>query len=196
MFPDYATCIKKRPFRHNWNYYAWIVWPSKMTALLVIEYPQPFTYEYSVETLSTYRVDVAMKATELEHHHRWQRSSTFQLLLSKTVGTLYQGQRLRQLWSKFITTCLKTRNDSALVKVWWLIYGGVEVQLPAFLTSALNARESSASSAAHCFLYNWLILAGGQYVLQAGNDACRCLSGYKWNNRQTGWKIMKLVKDD
>jgi hypothetical protein len=46
------TCITRWPFRHDWNYYAWIVWPLKMEAFRAFEYPQTFNQVYSFGTVT------------------------------------------------------------------------------------------------------------------------------------------------
>jgi hypothetical protein len=117
------------------------------------------------------------------------------LLTVGVLRTLYPVQRLRHLWTEFITTCLKTWNLSTVVLVWWLIYGVWKCSV--MLTSALNVSERSASWTVHCFLYIWFVLAGGQYVPRVGNNACHCLSdctGTDWQNgRQTDRQGNNLV---
>ena len=124
--------------------------PWQWRLLRAFERSESFTKGYSVAAMTTciHRI-TALRPTEPNYYHGWQRSLTSHCCyLSTVVGRLYRILSLCHLWAEFVTTCRTTTNMLILVAVWWLIYAGeMEVNLQAFLFSARFVGERWASIA-------------------------------------------------
>jgi hypothetical protein len=160
-FPDFATFITSKQFRHDSNYYAWTVWTLAMKA--TVGFRTSATIHLNLGR-RIYRNN-ALRNTKPQNFHGLQHRTTSQLLLSvNDCGNLYTVGRRHHLWEKIINTCLTMANALILVAVRWLIYiGEMEVYLHDFLISARVVSDRWASRGGFFTPGNHWQLAGGSY---------------------------------
>ena len=141
--------------------------PWQWRLLWTFERPEPFTYGYSVAALNPcmYRI-TAVRSTEPQNCHGWQRPSTFPLLLSVKIGGKFvQTTQALPSTSKahqYVPDNSKCIDSGCSMMI--DIYRGDGGISPRFLNFGTSCRW--AVSFPRWFLYVWHSLAGSWWTLE------------------------------
>jgi hypothetical protein len=150
VFPDPATCITSRQFRHESIYYSWTDWPLTMKA--ITGFWTSRTVQLILQRCSSYFLHIQ------DHHFETHRAPKFPWMAA--LINFPTAAVCEQLW-EVCTDYEGSTNVLILDAVWWLIYTGeMEVYLHAFLISAWVVGDRWASRAG--------LVTPGDYWQRAG----------------------------